>query len=1006
MPWPTTPFAEFLRQRISENKGKKPPFKKWSFSTPRTLVEPQYEDEPYVPGTYGYVPRLKETLRLPEYAEPQQPPLSTQIPDTFQRGGDVPLSSTMAGSDLPRVMPDYKDRMEQWQNTDYRLQFDDQNNMVEGIGVPNPQGDTLDKYPGALGWDFNGNPYYGTGIGGFWNKLSSQIKHPYGIPDDYVQELTTGGGKRPTREAEDYRYSGTGFGALGRGVQAGVGGLISAFGAAAKGTEQTYGIPLAVAGFGEEGYQVPGVGEVEPESVASQKETLFEGVKQETPVEGLPWNSVDLGQLWRNYVDNFGDYWRQNMYRSPVSLAYNLGRNLIYKTPQELGEDLAEGWQSGRIAYTAFVDPAVREEFVRRMKAGENPDLLQQELENPWAEIAGQMVLDPLNFVGLGVAKDVRNALRHRSAVRRMFGISDEVEDILRTAEKSGVTKLSDIRIAEKTDELVGAVSRDFTQQLQKRVKWAKDYRPWQLTASGKRNEMARDMGEWVGRVIADTPDDSDVVDILRAMYQTAFGAANGNKDMVATGLTGINKLSQPRMGLSQTGQDVGNMLYNLLGDDPGKFFDVIAAKAEKGTPELIEWMGKTMDAALNKTVPDVSKLPADQVPFYARAVSKFHNEGAMKVYRPINSFFAGVYMGANPGYAFRNWFNNVFTAGIDEGFGNVITRPEAAMADLRLWLKDIIPGGVGGFSGGVQGMEIGETGKRVLSKKWSSSAAANQMELNSSVQVVHAAVKREMRRMMQPGRAIPYVDELIGTGMERETAEQLYGLAMKHHGDIDAAAMEFAQKIKTGDMWALDTLNWLSDKEQKVLSDIGIENEFTRIANEVRERGGTADDAISEIQSKWDDVIRQYEDNLRDMPPVVDEDAEGVEVVNSLMQARNVGDNVDYLDNAIYYTQANHNDMAAYRKALDNKLPPEFDKAARRLGVDQNRRSQHAAQLRDLSFSDDFDIERAWRSQLGLTSEVPLDAKEFRNRMWREYFFEPMRDAWQKQPRLHPAVR
>lgn len=1006
MPWPQDNFAEFLRQQIEANKGKKPKFEQWSYSRKGGEPRPYVSDEEYVPGTYGYIPRMQGTLKLPPYA--QQERLSTPV--TKRPRFDQEIAGTAQAGRATQQFAGYKDRLDNWLNTYYRLQFandDYQGEYLPGITVPGPNGDTLDKYPGAIGWDRRGDPYYGKDIGGWMTKFYNQVRYPYGTPkeEDNRNMFAVSGGKVSGVSPDAYKYSPTIFGSIGR-AAANIGSTaLLAYDEPAKAAERGMNIPAQVAGFGEEGYQVPGAGEVTPQALGEQRAALTEGAEY-TPDKQLPWlleqaaPRYDLGKVWRNYVENFGDIWKQNMYRSPTSVAYNFLRNSLLKSPGELKDDVAEGWQAGNILYSSFIDPVIREEFTRRAKSGENPELLTQELENPWAEMAGRMVFDPLNWAGVGMLKPARDAMRREKAIKQSFTLSPEVEKVISKldtlsrvtgrADVSIPAKIDDLKAASNFTELAQAVSNDFLTHGEKLAKRADDYAPWALTASSKRHQVARNMGEWWGRVLTDTANDGDAVESLQALYQIAYGAKKGDLDMVATGLTGLNHLPNPIMGLSNDGKDIGNMLYHLLGDDPGKFFTTMQKKAREGLPALTDYVGRKMDDALTLAFPDVSaKVKAGQkVPMSIQVLSRFHNDVAQKAYKPLNSFFAGVYMTLSPGYAFRNMSNNVFTEVIDEGLGTLRGSPEAKLAELNEYLGGVIPGGVGGFSSGTQGIDNVYEG---IKKGFS--GVAGRMEYEDSIRVVHAAVTKTLRKMMKPGRAIPEVDSLVAAGMPRDVADMLPGLVIKHKSNINAAYDEVIQMAADGEAWALSTLDFMGNKADK-LADFEMDSQILAILADAQ-KTGDAETAITRIEALWKNTVKGMEDNLRKTVPVVDETAEGADIAVAMMGATQKGDVTDDLANAMHYTQANSNSIQAYRDAVGD-LPPEIEDVGKQAYLDRITRRDTAWRMRDLSFDESFDIAAAWK-RLGMVGDAPGDVKAFRRAVWTEYYFVPVRKAMQE---------
>ena len=94
---------------------------------------------------------------------------------------------------------------------------------------------------------------------------------------------------------------------------------------------------------------------------------------------------------------------------------------------------LKEGWNTGRIFYSTVVDPAVAKEYKDRYNDAEDPVLLGMELEDPMAEMVGQIVMDPLNLLGLG-ARKLKDARKITSVAEDWFTLPKVIDDVLKAA--------------------------------------------------------------------------------------------------------------------------------------------------------------------------------------------------------------------------------------------------------------------------------------------------------------------------------------------------------------------------------------------------------------------------------------------------------------------------------------------------------------------------------------------------------------------------------------------
>jgi len=179
-----------------------------------------------------------------------------------------------------------------------------------------------------------------------------------------------------------------------RGVNVGVQAGLDLFQVSAQKTEQSLG---AVRGGGEELAKQAGmeVGGEEAAKRAADLNAKYEQIRSgEENVPPIPWS-----EEWAVAKDNL----RATLISSPPVIAYNAIKVALSPSHgnwDTIKDKIAEGWDSGRIMYTQAIDPMVRFEYERRLAEGENPELLAMELQDPWAEMAGQLVLDPLNLIG------------------------------------------------------------------------------------------------------------------------------------------------------------------------------------------------------------------------------------------------------------------------------------------------------------------------------------------------------------------------------------------------------------------------------------------------------------------------------------------------------------------------------------------------------------------------------------------------------------------------------
>ena len=96
---------------------------------------------------------------------------------------------------------------------------------------------------------------------------------------------------------------------------------------------------------------------------------------------------------WDGWVGQFGIFPVWGRVATAV-MTGKIPREEFYSMDNEYRNQTA-----AKIAYTAWKDTAVKEEFLRRVRAGEDPRLLALELEDPVDEMVLEFIFDPLNII-------------------------------------------------------------------------------------------------------------------------------------------------------------------------------------------------------------------------------------------------------------------------------------------------------------------------------------------------------------------------------------------------------------------------------------------------------------------------------------------------------------------------------------------------------------------------------------------------------------------------------
>ena len=695
---------------------------------------------------------------------------------------------------------------------------------------------------GAQAFDPYGRVYWGPGLSNYLKGVAYRMTEPVPakpakVNDPSVRRGTYGQVAAPS-EATEERKPGV-FDYAIRGTKEVVMGVLSAFGEPSMKFEQYWG------------------------AVAMTAQELGGGVKE------------------------YGDWRDWFLQAAPVVTAYNMLKITAKGTDPEL---FKETWDrnlnAAHIAYSAYADPAIRKEYLRRYEELEDPHLLAMELENPKAEFWGQIVNDPLNIIDvvtLGAAKTARSA----GVVAKMRNIADpNVAKAYGAIKAAGAA--SDGRAAELITDLVQSHMTAISKQakgLESAATGIKGYSPLARTALGKRSAVSRQIGELVGWVLTTVDNDPDAaVDVLIAMAR----AASDNADEAALGLNHmVFNFPAPKPLLSDAGNNASIVIRQALLDEtgklnPSKWLDELQ-EASMNVDDLVKFVDSKMTPIVDGIFPDINKMTDAQlarVPKYAQALNKFNNT-AQKVYGPLNRMFSNMYMGMSPGYVFRNALQNTVQAFIDTGIKGgaqvgvasveSFFKPGATAnrwrSTVQRWLGGSVPSGFEwGFGGGPAaaadvagktdkaGGGIGAWLKHITGVGLRKSEA---VESGASASIVGKSVQDTMRKALRPGKAIPDVAPLIAAGMSEPEARILQNLVIDNYGDVKKATKLFKEAANEGNIDVVRIIsNWVDQKDLDAMASFGMLDEIRdAIAN-----SENFEEANRAVGSILDNLIKEGE--------------------------------------------------------------------------------------------------------------------------------------------------
>jgi hypothetical protein len=747
----------------------------------------------------------------------------------------------------------------------------DYKNAVQG-----PDGQDLPN--GAVGWTADGRPWYGTNnnFSEFWKGMTNKFNSETELSaSHFFEQAKTSTFLKNIKDANsagevigeafssiaapfmglgaladsDNKFE-TVLGKISKGLGLGIGLVGTGLGELAEGAEKT----IAVASEVPESVIKAGGGEV--------KESAIQKAADELPDNFLGNSAQFLASFLREF----------NPIRHTWDAVRSAGTILSGKVSlKEFGDIISDEWQAGRILYTQWTDESVKAEYMRRLHRGENPYLLAEELQDPIAELAGELIFDPLNVLGF--------LHKGKNATKRLANFQ---EVMLKPDELVPFTKLNQLTDVEKTSSMIEGVGK-FTDKIKSGVDdLAKQSGFRAATASAKRTSMERTIGQysgWMINTVAKTEDGFDAHKASEAITAlTKIYGKNGND--IIEGISTLEKLGVPSSAIySEAAGRTGVYLLDMLEEAGGadKFLD--AVRTAESTEDLLNYANPILDKATRKMFPSMAERAANPDKFGVMSVSDkaiLQAEKALEspLLSGVNSALAHVYMGMSPGYVFRNVITNsmhIFMD-IDAKTAAKALKGQVAVAlgknpvsleNATKLLEDVY-----GFVPEAAKAGIGQVGLAAKKSEglwakitgWGLEAGRNT-EKAASTYIFEAATRDVLQKMWQPGRGIPDIAPLIDAGMDAEKARHLQNLLVQSNGNVDRAITAFRAQVATGQIDLFGSMGWLGNTERKLMSDFKILDRFTdgaRSASEANDKEAVErliQEILDDINTTADDV-------------------------------------------------------------------------------------------------------------------------------------------------------
>jgi hypothetical protein len=733
------------------------------------------------------------------------------------------------------------------------------------ITPPQPKTPVVTKPPVpfmAQTLDHNNLPYYGEGFKGYARKVFASIFDPKFFvhnPTEQQAELIERAGEVTEKKLagwDDWIGKWTGITAEDAGQAAGA-------------------IALAIRGTDEEGE----VGKKPQATKAIQTGAQYlyrvgaTGIKTGLDVLSLVDKGIRKSHATQLAIDDIGDsaqilpdvtpfddnnrlgaFANLILRSNPITMGYNALRAITAGGSMADKVETVKDYQRGsNMVYTFFWDNAKKEEYLQRLNAGENPDLLVSELENPWVELAGSVFGDPTTYAGVGIIGNFGKASSPiRAFGKTLFNVPWEtvgripgfteilgLKNIGRSrllAAEGEFTKITEPVLEKALLDLEKVVDdNDALKKLQTAVsasadaarKYATEYGVFSPDSSGKAEVMKKTVGTVFNAMTQRFRSVDDIAKTFKAFkdisstdMNTASRAFSTLKDMYGTlpfsngGRTAMSFMTRladeipigelvQKHDLPKLTEILDAKLQTTIADFFPSVDDMETAFKGAKTTAREQFLARSYEN-LRKTRPAV--LVANSV---SRAI--LNN----KVSKAMSGFFAGAFMGMSPGYAMRNLQSNTVMIWHDLGSAAGL---EALTTGLEVMAKSTGKMLLGKF--GVKTEWVATVLERETSKiqKMLGSIPTQTFKgvgsgettgfaflgVGADIEKVHSAiitrhvVEREMEKLMRYG-GIPSLEVVEKMGLPPEVSERLYSLALSNFGDAKAVLNTFRAEQATG---------------------------------------------------------------------------------------------------------------------------------------------------------------------------------------------------------------
>lgn len=571
---------------------------------------------------------------------------------------------------------------------------------------------------------------------------------------------------------------------------------------------------------------------------------------------------------------------------APIAVAakYRL-KGLI--TERDYAAALDRNSDAARMAYTAWFDPAAKEEYRRRMQEGDDPRLLALELENPGAEMVGRIIFDPLNLIDVAqIGAIVSRSLRLNRARREFTIIADpalaKAFENLATAGEVGMPAAS--------REVINALGDMYDATRESRLETAGRRGFFLRTAGGKRANYGQRASTFMSTIHSASGNNPD---LANSVWHGLVLAADTDKAKQLEGLTVLSQAIADSKGaltpgilFSPSANETAILLRNLLLDDDGKFNPNVLLKmledAGDDPEKLAVLLDRKLSDALAKDFPTIQEqvklndeyaelLKVDEAdaarflernPLASRDPGVFYKNIAkaddflQPIYRRMGEFQSRLFMGTAPAswrYRANNRWGNFIPTLVDVGPEAAIkgifgVSPKGSLDETARMLGGVLPEGAVRGLGPAQSFRGGELteAKNDWFDRFTTAGlrGAARDEAANAAHVVNKSVQRTMKSYMKAERRL--INKELA-GLSDEQRKLLTAAMREKYYNVDDAI----DVLRSEDGYDISrNFAFLNDDEIEELRELRIYDAALQAARE--------NDSLDDVLRRIDEILEE----------------------------------------------------------------------------------------------------------------------------------------------------